>query len=126
MSQTSLVKQISENVPFVPDFPSPISRFPLGSPPGLSFASKRYGLEYIRRTSNGRTECSTFSIGRYVRGQALREEVAGASVEKRCSITFAISRSTLPVLGIGVGRLFDAGTESDADVDNGIESAPCS
>src|SRR5882762_3792207 len=179
-------------------------------------------LEYIRRTSNGRTECSTFSIAPYVRGQALREEfteqihtyspgepnggiaedqvrspirfgiiqigqcrcahvaqqirrvwhsspsiaacdkyradrmheaglkgagtlvvvarilvkergedgvrqeVTGASVEKRCSIPFAISRSTLPVPGIGVRRLFDGGTQADADVDNGIESAPCS
>src|SRR4029077_11111648 len=56
----------------------------------------------------------------------VRQEVAGASVEKRCSITFAISRSTLPVPGKGVLRLFDGGTEADADVDNGIESAACS
>jgi hypothetical protein len=33
-------------------------------------------LEYIRRTPNGRTERSTFSIPRYVRGQASREEFA--------------------------------------------------
>jgi hypothetical protein len=54
------------------------------------------------------------------------QEVTDASVGKRCSITLAISRSTLPVPGIGVGRLFDPGTDADADVDNGIESAPCS
>src|SRR5260370_42276572 len=58
--------------------------------------------------------------------ERIRQEVAAAPVDKRCRITLAISRSTLPEPGIGVGRLFDAGTEADAEVDNGIESAPCS
>src|SRR5258707_15238787 len=58
--------------------------------------------------------------------ERIRQEVTDASVGKRCGITFAISRGTLPVLGIGVRRLLDARTDADADVDNGIESAPCS
>src|SRR5260370_41140058 len=58
--------------------------------------------------------------------ERIRQEVAAAPVDKRCRVTFAISRSTLPVPGISVRRLFDAGTEADAQVDNGIESAPCS
>ena len=58
--------------------------------------------------------------------ERIRQEVTDASVSKRCRITFAISRGTLPVPGIGVRRLLDGGTEADADVDNGIESASCS
>jgi hypothetical protein len=39
---------------------------------------------------------------------------------------FAVSRGTLPVFGIGVIRLLDAGSEADADHGNRIERAPCS
>ena len=40
----------------------------------------------------------------------MSQEVTAASVDKPCRITFAVSRGTLPVTGIGVRRLLDAGS----------------
>src|SRR5260370_12470513 len=57
--------------------------------------------------------------------ERIRQEVAAAPVDKRCRITLAISRSTLPEPGLGVRRLFDAGAEAAADADNGTATAPC-
>jgi hypothetical protein len=56
----------------------------------------------------------------------MTEEITGASVDKLRCITFAVSHRALPVPGIGVIRLLDAGSESDADQGNRIECAPCS
>ena len=56
----------------------------------------------------------------------MSQQVTAASVDKPCSKTFAISCGTLPVPSIGIRRLLDAGTEADADEDNGIERAACS
>src|SRR5260370_38443719 len=54
------------------------------------------------------------------------EEVTGASVDKLCRKTFAVSRGTLPVPGIGIIRLLEAGSESDSNHRNRIECAACS
>ncbi|HEY6263577.1 MAG TPA: hypothetical protein VIW93_02135 [Candidatus Acidoferrum sp.] len=56
----------------------------------------------------------------------ISQEVAAASVGELCSKTFAVSRGTLPVPGIGVIRLLDAGSEAGAENGNWIECAPCS
>jgi hypothetical protein len=56
----------------------------------------------------------------------MSQKVTVASVDELCRITFAVSRGTLPVFGIGVIRLLDAGSEADADHGNRIERAPCS
>ena len=53
----------------------------------------------------------------------MSQEVTAASIGKLCSKTFAVSRGTLPVPGIGVCGLLDAGTESDAEHGNRIECA---
>src|SRR5580658_1528806 len=56
----------------------------------------------------------------------MSQEVTAASVGKLCGVTFAISRGTLPVPGVVVLRLLDAGTEAYADEGNWIETVPCS
>ena len=48
----------------------------------------------------------------------MSQEVTAASVDKLCSKTFAVSRGTLPVPGVGVIRLRDAGSDADADQRN--------
>ena len=54
------------------------------------------------------------------------EEITGAPVDKLCGKTFAVSSGPLPIPGIGVIRLLDAGSEGNADQGNRIECAPCS
>ena len=52
------------------------------------------------------------------------QEVTGASIDKLCSKTFAVSRGTLPVPGIGIIRLLEAGSEADfALLEGKIEAA---
>src|SRR5262249_35732010 len=53
------------------------------------------------------------------------QEVAAASVDKLCGITFAVSRGALPIPRIGVRRLLHAGSEADSDQRNRIECASC-
>jgi hypothetical protein len=56
----------------------------------------------------------------------MSEEITAASVDKLCSVTFAVARGTLSISGIGVIRLLDASSEADADHGSRIECAPCS
>ena len=56
----------------------------------------------------------------------MSQEVTAAPVDKLCRKTFAVSRDTLPVSGIGVSRLLDACSEANADHRNRIERATCS
>ena len=44
----------------------------------------------------------------------MSQEVTAASVDKLCSVTFAVARGTLSISGIGVIRLLDASSEADA------------
>jgi len=54
------------------------------------------------------------------------QEVTGASIGKLCRKSFGVSRGALPIPGIGVCRLLDAGTEADAKHGDRIECAPYS
>src|SRR4029077_10006712 len=54
------------------------------------------------------------------------EEITGASVDKLCGKTFAVSRGALSVPGIGVIRLLESGREGNSDHGNWIECASCS
>jgi hypothetical protein len=56
----------------------------------------------------------------------MSEEITGASVDKLCSKTFAVSRGALSVSGIGVMRLLEASREANSDHGNRIEGASCS
>src|SRR5215472_14729187 len=56
----------------------------------------------------------------------MRQEVTAASVNKLCSITFGVSRGTLPVPRIGVRPLLYGGSEANSDQGNRIECASCS
>ena len=56
----------------------------------------------------------------------MSQKVTGAPVDKLCSITFAVSRATLPIPSISVRCLLHAGSEANSDQGNRIECASCS